>query len=46
MTLTQLLWQFYPGSGSCVTAWAFFQFVDGKRTCHGTMLLRILHDDM
>ncbi len=44
MTLMQFLWQYYPGSQSCVAAWAFFQFVDGKRTCQGTELLRINAD--
>lgn len=45
MTLMQFLWQYVPGSQSCVQAWAFNRFVDGKRTCQATTLLRMLHDD-
>lgn len=45
MTLMQFLWQYVPGSQLCVQAWAFNRFVDGKRTCQATTLLRMLHDD-
>lgn len=44
MTLMQFLWQYVPGAQSCVHAWAFTRFVDGKRTCQGTELLRINAD--
>lgn len=44
MTLMKFLWQYVPGSQSCVQAWAFTQFVDGKRTCQATALLRIHAD--
>ena len=45
MTLMQFLWQYVPESQSCVHAWAFTRFVDGKRTCQGTELLRMVCDD-
>lgn len=45
MTLMQFLWQYVPGTSSCVQVWAFNRFVDGKRTCQATDLLWMLHDD-
>lgn len=43
MPLHQFLWQYVPGSNSCVAAWAATRFANLKQ-CQGTTLLRIMNE--